>query len=167
MMKNVLTAIAIFADFITIASIWGINAESPLWAKIVITIMGIIIGVIVIVLTYDASDIKIKKYHYKEQENELRVYAKKNKYLIAGSIVSIYYKYVEHEEEHDDLVALGCVIKDDKNSEIKIFNIANEKLMKNIFSSNKSYRKYHIKPNVEFSRISEIVMNESEANSNV
>ena len=40
----------------------------------------------------------------------------------------------------------------------------NEKLVRNILSSNKSCKKYHIKPNVEFSRISEIVMNESEAN---
>lgn len=43
----------------------------------------------------------------------------------------------------------------------------NEKLVRNILSSNKSCKKYHIKPNVEFSRISEIVMNESEVNDSV
>lgn len=106
MMQSILAVMAILADIITIVSIWGINESSPLWLKILITIIAIIIGIVMVVLTYDAYDIKVKRYYYKE--NELRVYTKKNKYLVAGSVVSIYYKYVEREEEHDDLVALGC-----------------------------------------------------------
>ena len=66
-------------------------------------------------------------------------------------------------------MALGYVFIDDNDPDIqiKIFNMINEKLVRNILSSNKSCKKYHIKPNVEFSRISEIVMNESEANDSV
>lgn len=130
-----------------------------------ITIIAIVIGIVMVVLTHDAYDIKVKRYHYKEKENEFRVYTKKNKYLVDGSVVSIYYKY----EEHDELVALGYVFIDDNDPDIqiKIFNMINEKLVRNILSSNKSCKKYHIKPNVEFSRISEIVMNESEANDSV
>lgn len=168
MIQNILAVMAIVADILTILSVWGINDASPLWLKIVITIVAIVISIIMVVLTYDTYDIKVKRYHYKEKENEFRVYTKKNKYLVDGSIVSIYYKYQEHEEECDDLVALGYVFIDDKDSDvqIKIFKMIDEKLVRNILSSNKSCKKYHVKPNVEFSRISEIVLYESEANSN-
>lgn len=168
MIQNILAAKAIVADILTILSVWGINDASPLWLKIVITIVAIVISIIMVILTCDAYDIKVKRYHYKEKENEFRVYTKKNKYLVDGSIVSIYYKYQEHEEECDDLVALGYVFIDDKDSDvqIKIFKMIDEKLVRNILSSNKSCKKYHVKPNVEFSRISEIVLYESEANSN-
>lgn len=110
-----------------------------------------------VILAHDVYDIKVKKYYYKE--NEFRVYTKKNKYLVDGSVVSIYYKYEEHEEEYDELVALGYVFINDKKSEvqIKLFNIINENLMNNIRSSNTSYKKYHVKPNVEFSHILKII----------
>lgn len=168
MMQIILAIVAVLADVITISSIWGINDASPLWLKIVITIVAIILGAVMVVLTYDAYDIKVKRYHYKEQGNEFRVYTKKNRYLVDGSVVSIYYKYVEHEEEHDDLVALGYVFIDDKDSDvqIKIFKMIDEQLVRNILSSNKSCKKYHVKPNVEFSRISEMIMDEREVNSN-
>ena len=97
-MQKILALVAIFADILTILSVWGINEESPLWLKIVITIIAIVIGIVMVVLTHDAYDIKVKRYHYKEKENEFRVYTKKNKYLVDGSVVSIYYKYEEHEE---------------------------------------------------------------------
>ena len=92
-MQKILALVAIFADILTILSVWGINEESPLWLKIVITIIAIVIGIVMVVLTHDAYDIKVKRYHYKEKENEFRVYTKKNKYLVDGSVVSIYYKY--------------------------------------------------------------------------
>lgn len=169
MIQRILAVMAILADIITIVSIWGINDASPLWLKIIITTIATIIGVVMVILTYDAYDIKIKRYHYKENKNEFRFYTKKNKYLVEGSIVSIYYKYQKHEEECDDLAALGYVFIDDKNSDvqIKIFKMIDEQLVRNILSSNKSCKKFHVKPNVEFSHISEIVINESEANSNV
>lgn len=140
MMQKILALVAIFADILTILSVWGINEESPLWLKIVITIIAIVIGIVMVVLTHDAYDIMVKRYHYKEKENEFRVYTKKNKYLVDGSVVSIYYKYEEHEEEHDELVALGYVFIDDNDPDIqiKIFNMINEKLVRNILSSNKS-----------------------------
>ena len=89
-MQKILALVAIFADILTILSVWGINEESPLWLKIVITIIAIVIGIVMVVLTHDAYDIKVKRYHYKEKENEFRVYTKKNKYLVDGSVVSIY-----------------------------------------------------------------------------
>ena len=96
-MQKILALVAIFADILTILSVWGINEESPLWLKIVITIIAIVIGIVMVVLTHDAYDIKVKRYHYKEKENEFRVYTKKNKYLVDGSVVSIYFKYEDHE----------------------------------------------------------------------
>ena len=53
------------------------------------------------------------------------------------------------------------------SSMIKMFKMIDERLVRNILSSNKSCRKYHVKPNVEFSRISEIILHESEASDNV
>jgi hypothetical protein len=90
------------------------------------------------------------------------------KFIVDGSVVSIYYKYKEHEEDFDNLVALGYVFLADneKDVEIKIFKMIDEKLMRKILSSNKSCKNYHIKPNIEFARISEIVLDESEANGN-
>lgn len=169
MIQKILTAMAISADILTILSVWGINDASPLWQKIVITIVAIVISAVIVILTYDAYDIKVKRYHYKEKVNEFRVYTKKNKYLVDGSVVSIYYKYQKQEEECDDLVALGYVFINEKSSDIqiKIFKMIDEKLFRNILTSNKSCKKYHVKPNVEFSRISDIVMNESEVNGNV
>lgn len=169
MVQIILAVMAIVADILTILSVWGINAESPLWLKIGITIVAITISVVMVVLTHDAYDIKVKRYHYKEKENEFRVYTRKNKYLVDGSVVSIYYRYQDQEEERDDLVALGYVFIDDKDSDvqIKIFKMIDERLVRNILSSNKSCRKYHVKPNVEFSRISEIILHESEASDNV
>lgn len=160
MIQTVVAVMAIIADILTILSVWGIFDNSSLWLKIVITIVVVIISIIMILLTHDAYDIKVKRYHYKENGNEFRVYTKKNKYLVDGSIVSIYYKYQEHEEKCDNLVALGYVFIDDKDSDvqIKIFKMIDEKLVRNILSSNKSCKKYHVKPNVEFSRISEIVL---------
>ena len=73
MMQKILALVAIFADILTILSVWGINEESPLWLKIVITIIAIVIGIVMVVLTHDAYDIKVKRYHYKEKENEFRV----------------------------------------------------------------------------------------------
>lgn len=162
MIQKILSIVAIFSDILTILSVWGISSESPLWLKILITVIAIIIGVVMVVLTHDAYDIKVKSYHYKEEQNEFRVYTKKNKFLIDGSIVSIYYKYKEHEEEHDELVALGYVFVDENASDvqIKIFNMINERLVRNILASNRSCKKYHIRPSVEFSRVSQIVMNE-------
>ncbi len=89
--------------------------------------------------------------------------------MVDGSVVSIYYRYQDQEEERDDLVALGYVFIDDKDSDvqIKMFKMIDERLVRNILSSNKSCRKYHVKPNVEFSRISEIILHESEASDNV
>ncbi len=169
MVQIILAVMAIFADILTILSVWGIDAESPLWLKIGITIVAITICVAMVVLTHDAYDIKVKRYHYKEKENEFRVYTRKNKYLVDGSVVSIYYRYQDQEEERDDLVALGYVFIDDKDSDvqIKMFKMIDERLVRNILSSNKSCRKYHVKPNVEFSRISEIILHESEASDNV
>ena len=162
MIQKILSIVAIFSDILTILSVWGISSESPLWLKILITVIAIIIGVVMVVLTHDAYDIKVKSYHYKEEQNEFRVYTKKNKFLIDGSIVSIYYKYKEHEEEHDDLVALGYVFVDENASDvqIKIFNMINERLVRNILASNRSCKKYHIRTSVDFSRVSQIVMNE-------
>lgn len=141
MIQKILSIVAIFSDILTILSVWGISSESPLWLKILITVIAIIIGVVMVVLTHDAYDIKVKSYHYKEEQNEFRVYTKKNKFLIDGSIVSIYYKYKEHEEEHDDLVALGYVFVDENASDvqIKIFNMINERLVRNILASNRSW----------------------------
>ena len=36
----------------------------------------------------------------------------------------------------------------------------NERLVRNILASNRSCKKYHIRPSVDFSRVSQIVMNE-------
>lgn len=166
MMQKIFAVMATIADILTILSVWGINDKSPLWLKIVITIIAIVISLVMVILTHDAYDIKVKRYHYKEKANEFRVYTKKNKYLVDGSVVSIYYNYQKHEEKCDELVALGYVFIDDKDSDvqIKIFKMIDETLVRKILSSNKSCKKYHVKPNVEFSRISEIVLNESEAN---
>lgn len=60
MMQKILALVAIFADILTILSVWGINEESPLWLKIVITIIAIVIGIVMVVLTHDAYDIKVK-----------------------------------------------------------------------------------------------------------
>lgn len=65
MMQKILALVAIFADILTILSVWGINEESPLWLKIVITIIAIVIGIVMVVLTHDAYDIMVKRYHYK------------------------------------------------------------------------------------------------------
>lgn len=71
MMQKILALVAIFADILTILSVWGINEESPLWLKIVITIIAIVIGIVMVVLTHDAYDIKVKRYHYKERRMSL------------------------------------------------------------------------------------------------
>ena len=54
MMQKILALVAIFADILTKLSVWGINEESPLWLKIVITIIAIVIGIVMVVLTHDA-----------------------------------------------------------------------------------------------------------------
>ena len=64
MVQIILAVMAIFADILTILSVWGIDAESPLWLKIGITIVAITICVAMVVLTHDAYDIKVKRYHY-------------------------------------------------------------------------------------------------------
>ena len=127
------------------------------------TIIAVIVAIIS-VGAFDAYDIKAINYYYTKKTG-YRIYTKKNKYLVEGSVVSIYYKYRE-QEEHNELVELGYVFADDNSSkiQIKVFNLINEGLMSNISASKNSYKKYHIKPNVEFSRISQIVMNESEEN---
>ena len=155
---------AIVADIVTVLTIWGISDESPLWQKVLVTIIAVIVAIISVGAS-DAYDIKAINYYYTKKTG-YRIYTKKNKYLVEGSVVSIYYKYREQEEEHDELVALGYVFADDNSSkiQIKVFNLINEGLMSNILASKNSYKKYHIKPNVEFSRISQIVMNESEEN---
>lgn len=169
MSQKILAVMAVFADILTFLSVWGINNTSPLWLKIVITVLAIVISTVMVILTYSAYDIKVKRYHYKEREQEFRVYTKKNKYLVDGSVVSIHHKYVKHEEEFDELVALGYVFIDDKTPDvqIKIFKMINEESFRNILVSNKSCKKYYVKPNVEFSCISEIILKESEVNSNV
>lgn len=163
-MQKLLMINAIVADIVTVLTIWGISDESPLWQNVLVTIIAVIVAIISVGAS-DAYDIKAINYYYTKKTG-YRIYTKKNKYLVEGSVVSIYYKYREQEEEHDELVALGYVFADDNSSkiQIKVFNLINEGLMSNISASKNSYKKYHIKPNVEFSRISQIVMNESEEN---
>lgn len=169
MIQIILAIMALIADILTILSVWGINDGSPLHLKIAITIVVILISIAMVILRHDTYDIKVKDYHYKEEEQEFRVYTKKNKYLVDGSIVSIYHKYKEYEEGSDELVALGYVFIDDKDpdAQIKIFKMIDEGSFRKILSSNKSCKRYHIRPNVEFSRISEIILKESEADVNV
>lgn len=45
MIQKILSIVAIFSDILTILSVWGISSESPLWLKILITVIAIIIGV--------------------------------------------------------------------------------------------------------------------------
>ena len=84
--------------------------------------------------------------------------------MVDGAIVSIYYKYTEYEEEHDDLVAFGYVIASNKNSnvEIKIIDIVNVDMWGKLQSSNIAYKKYHIKPNVDYYRILKLVTKREE-----
>ena len=155
-MQYILAIIAIIADIYTILSVWGLNDIKQLWLKIVITFIVFIIGII---LMYD---IKVKTYIHKD--DKYWVYTKRSKYLVDGAIVSIYYKYTEYEEEHDDLVAFGYVIASNKNSnvEIKIIDIVNVDMWGKLQSSNIAYKKYHIKPNVDYYRILKLVTKREE-----
>lgn len=114
------------------------------------------------ILTYEGYDIKVKTYIHKD--DKYWVYTKRSKYLVDGAIVSIYYKYTEYEEEHDDLVAFGYVIASNKNSnvEIKIIDIVNVDMWGKLQSSNIAYKKYHIKPNVDYYRILKLVTKREE-----
>lgn len=161
-MQYILAIIAIIADIYTILSVWGLNDIKQLWLKIVITFIVFIIGIILIILTYEGYDIKVKTYIHKD--DEYWVYTKRSKYLVDGAIVSIYYKYMEYEEEHDDLVAFGYVIASNKNSnvEIKIIDIVNADMWGKLQSSNIAYKKYHIKPNVDYYRILKLVTKREE-----
>ena len=147
-MQYILAIIAIIADIYTILSVWGLNDIKQLWLKIVITFIVFII--------------KVKTYIHKD--DKYWVYTKRSKYLVDGAIVSIYYKYTEYEEEHDDLVAFGYVIASNKNSnvEIKIIDIVNVDMWGKLQSSNIAYKKYHIKPNVDYYRILKLVTKREE-----
>lgn len=158
MVESVIRIMAIVSEILTIASLWGINDESSLWLKIVITIIATIFGIIVLILTYDIFDIKVKWFH--EKNGNYWVYAKRSKYLVDGAIVSIYYKYMKYEEEYDELVAFGYVFTTNNSSEdnIKIIHIIDEELWKYIMTCSKSYKKLHIKPNVDYYHIMEMDM---------
>ena len=161
-MQYILAIIAIIADIYTILSVWGLNDIKQLWLKIVITFIVFIIGIILMILTNEGYDIKVKTYIHKD--DKYWVYTKRSKYLVDGAIVSIYYKYTEYEEEHDDLVAFGYVIASNKNSnvEIKIIDIVNVDMWGKLQSSNIAYKKYHIKPNVDYYRILKLVTKREE-----
>ena len=60
MTQNILAVMAIVTDILTILSVWGINDGSPLWLKRVMTVAAIVISIIMVILTYDAYDIKPK-----------------------------------------------------------------------------------------------------------
>lgn len=158
MIEIVIGIMAIVSEILTIASLWGINEESPLWIKIAITIIATIFGIIVLILTYDLHDIKVNYIHKKE--DNYWVYTKRNKYLVDGAIVSIYYKYIKYEEEYDELVAFGYVFSTNNSFDvnIKLIHIVDEELWKYIESCSKSYKKLHIKPNVDYYHIMEMDM---------
>lgn len=169
MINNLIAVLGTVADILAILSIWFIEADSPIWVKLLVTMVALLVGIAIILLAHDTYDIKVKKYHYKNNEDEFRVYTKKNKFLVEGSIVSVYYKYREFENTCDKLVAIGYVFFDEKEKdvEIKIFKIIEDSLMRNILASNKSCKNYHIKPNIDYMHISDIIIDESEANYNV
>lgn len=158
MVESVIRIMAIVSEILTIASLWGINDKSSLWLKIVITIIATIIGIIVLILTYDVYDIKVKDYY--EKKGNYWLYAKRSKYLADGAIVSIYYKYIKYEEEYDELVAFGYVFKTNNSSDdnIKIIHIVDEELWKYIVTCSKTRKKLHIKPNVDYYHIMEMDM---------
>lgn len=169
MINNLTVIMGITADILSILSIWCIDADSSTWMKVVITGVALAIGIAIVFFAHDTYDIRVKNYYYKENEDEFRVYTKKNRFLVGGSVVSLYYKYKEHENNYDKLVAIGYVFLDDNEKEvqIKIFKVIEESLMRKILSSSKSCRNYHIKPNIEYTQISNIFIGESEASYNV
>lgn len=168
MMNKLLTFLGIMSGIFSILAVWFIGPDSPIWVKILITSITAVIGAVIVVFIRDSYNIQVKSYHYREEENEYRVYTKKNKYLVEDSVVSVYYKHKINEETYETLVAVGYVFFNDNANyaQIKIFQMIDEKLMRCIFSSDESRKNFYIKPNVEFARISEIIFEEREAEQN-
>lgn len=54
---------AIVADIVTVLTIWGISDESPLWQKVLVTIIAVIVAIISVGAS-DAYDIKAINYYY-------------------------------------------------------------------------------------------------------
>lgn len=168
MLYKVMAIMGVISDIITIVSMLFVTDATPVWVKWIIILVATIIAIIMVILAHEASDIKVRKYHYKKDVNEYRVYTQKNKFLLADSLVSIYYRYEKEEEKYDELVAYGYVFENAKASdvEIKIFKILDDSKLENIRETNRSVKKFHVKPNVEFSRFSHI-FDEKEVANNV
>lgn len=65
---------AIVADIVTVLTIWGISDESPLWQKVLVTIIAVIVAIISVGVS-DAYDIKAINYYYTKKTG-YRIYTK-------------------------------------------------------------------------------------------
>ena len=104
---------------------------------------------------------------YSLSGGERFINAEQNAVDLIVDILNRYNWDIDKVTKHQDYTNKYCPHRTLDMGWDRFLNMINEKLVRNILSSNKSCKKYHIKPNVEFSRISEIVMNESEANDSV
>ena len=144
--------LGILSNMLTILSIWGVNEQSPIFVKVGITIIAIVLGVIFTVTCVNRR-IGVKDYYYDESEDKYWVYTNKNRALIDGSSVSIYYK----DGNYNEIVALGYVLMSDGNwkVQIKVGRVLDKKLLRKIRISNEECKKYYVKPYVDYLYVGE------------
>lgn len=142
-----LKILGIFADIITILSLWDLNGGNPTWLKISCT--GFLVLVAVIVFIKDSYIAKVVDYSW-EEGTQPALFVKKNTYFKDNALVSIYMK----EDNNKILAAIGFVIiEEERNLQINVLKHINDGVMRKIKSNKTSYKKFFVKPNVRYQDI--------------
>lgn len=150
-MDYVYTTLSIVSSIITISAIWGINENSSLIIKIVLTAGA---GIIVLVSFFINGLMKIvpKNYAVDQNTNDVSsIIVKKHKFLQVDTLVTIFMK----DQDVIHVVAIGTVVDYYPNNMVQIDIVFyNDKDFLNRIKNNQTnIKKYYIVPRIRYTDI--------------
>lgn len=146
------------ASIITIVTLWGISANSPLLLKIAVVLVSVLLSVGIIVW-HHRRKYKVKGYSRDKNDNSKVAYMliPNSRKLQMDTLVSVYVRY----EEEIELVAIGALSESaDKSGryvQVNIEHRINDELLSKIMQNDRMKKRYFIEDTVRFSDISDLM----------
>lgn len=148
----ILQGLGIFADFITVISIWGFGESCPVWLRILVTILLIIATLLFIIAEKRKNDVeKIHDYALNDDGTLTHIFIKKNENYQENTLVSIYMK----DTNLEFIVGIGLVTStsDDKNIQVKIIYAIDESAINKMWRNKSNIKSYFTRSRVRYTDI--------------
>ena len=155
-MRYIWPIVSNISSVIAIAALWGIDADSPLWVKIILTLLVIIVSVITICFDKKRK-YRVTGYSVDNCNKVDKLLIQNAKRLQVDMLVSVYMFY----EEEIVLVAIGALAENEDDNDgiiqVNIEHRINDELLSKIAKNDKMIKRFFVKDVVRFSDVSELM----------